>query len=114
MHCDSKNVIQSLACILTSLLITGDTGKLGTLMYEVTVKTSSPGQVRHIHVLKHCEKLATPSRLGTLIYVLTVETSRRGQAGHTHLCSYRENLKNMCTSPPVRRRVPSGFKRTLL
>jgi hypothetical protein len=43
MHCDIKNVIHSVAYILISLLITGDPGKLGTLMYEVTVKTSSPG-----------------------------------------------------------------------
>jgi hypothetical protein len=33
MHCDSKNVIQSLVYVLTSLLITGDPDKLGTLMY---------------------------------------------------------------------------------
>jgi hypothetical protein len=57
---DSKNVIQSLACVLTSQLITGGPGKLGALMYEVTVKTSPAGQVRRTHVRKHYEKLATP------------------------------------------------------
>ena len=67
-------MIQSLAYVLTSRLITGDPGKLGTLMYEVTVKTSPPGQVRHIHVRKHYEKLANPGRLGTLIHAVTVKT----------------------------------------
>ena len=75
MHCDSKNVIRSLAYVLTSVLITGDPGKLGTLMYEAIVKTSPGRQVRLIHVLKHYENLATPGRLGTHIYVVAVETS---------------------------------------
>jgi hypothetical protein len=90
-------VTQSLAYVLTSLLITGDPSKLGTLMYEVTFTVKlTPGQVWNNHVRKQYEKLATPGRLGTLIYAVTVETSRPGQARHTRLCSYREDLKNVC------------------
>jgi len=45
--------IQRSSIIQTSLLVPGDTGRLGTLIYVVTVETPRPGQARHTH-LRSC------------------------------------------------------------
>jgi hypothetical protein len=41
----------------TSLLVPGDPGRLGTLIYIVTVETSRPGQARHTYLRSYCGNL---------------------------------------------------------
>ena len=60
--------------IHASVLVPGDSGRLATFVYVVTVETFRPVGTRHF------------------MFVITTETPETGQAKHAHLRSYRENL----------------------
>jgi hypothetical protein len=105
---------------VTSLLVTGDPGTLGTPIYVFTVETPRPVEARRNSYTQLLWKLHDPSRENTPIYLVTFETSRhvRGkgyfmyavtvetprheQGRCTHLVTYEtsrpvEARHNLCT-----------------
>jgi hypothetical protein len=61
---------------ITSMLVPGDPGRLGTPIYVFTVESPQPVRARHTSCTQLLWKPHDPSREDTPIYLVTFETSR--------------------------------------
>jgi hypothetical protein len=79
---------------LTSLLVPGDPGRLGTPIYIFTKETPRPGEASHTSCMQSLWKPCDPSKEGAPIYLVTSETSRPVGAKHSSckqlLCKPRD------------------------
>jgi hypothetical protein len=66
IYIQCANLSNTAIYTFTSLLVPGDSGRLVTLIYVVTVETSRFVKVRHTHVRSHCGNPATRAGMAHL------------------------------------------------
>jgi hypothetical protein len=76
---------------ITSLLVPGDPGRLGTHICVFTVESPPPVVARHFSCIQLLWKPHDPSKEGAPIYLVTFETSWPMSRGTVHVSSYCGN-----------------------
>jgi hypothetical protein len=88
---------------ITSMLDSGDPGRLGTHIYVFTVESQEPVGARHTSCTQLLWKPHGPCGEDAPIYLVTFETRDSWGQGTLHICSY-------CGNPAIRAGKARTFK----